>query len=187
MRAPIRMTANRCTTRWRVSPAPAAAGARRPDRRAPTRSTASLDLENPAALKLLLQHGGNPNEPARNAPLTDWGSPLMWAIRRRRSREHVAALLDAGADPRATTPDGISAYRLALQFGLSEVAELLRGRRSRMRSRRKSNSSPPARAATRPRPGASARGGPICRRRCRRRNCGCCRTWWRRAATRVQG
>jgi ankyrin repeat protein len=45
-----------------------------------------LDTENVAALALLLQHGGNPNEPARNAPTSDSGSPLMWAIRRRRSR-----------------------------------------------------------------------------------------------------
>ncbi|WP_246709552.1 hypothetical protein [Bradyrhizobium sp. 6(2017)] len=54
-----------------------------------------LDDENVAALELLLQHGGDPNEPARNAPLTDCGSPLMWAIRRRRSRTCIAALLDA--------------------------------------------------------------------------------------------
>jgi hypothetical protein len=33
---------------------------------------------------------------------------------------------EGGADPTAKTPDGISAYRLALQFGLGEVAELLR-------------------------------------------------------------
>jgi hypothetical protein len=84
-----------------------------------------LDDENVAVLELLLQHGGNPNEPAGNAPLADCGSPLMWAIRRRRSRKCIATLLDAGADPHITTPGGLSAYRYALQFGLTEVAKLL--------------------------------------------------------------
>jgi hypothetical protein len=37
------------------------------------------------------------------------------------------ALLTAGADSSAMTPSGISAHRLALQFGLGEAAELLRG------------------------------------------------------------
>ncbi|MBR1267891.1 hypothetical protein JQ629_10280 [Bradyrhizobium sp. AUGA SZCCT0222] len=86
----------------------------------------ALDFDNVAALELLLQHGGDPNEPARNSPLTDWGSPLLWAIRRRRSRRCIETLLDAGANPLAATPDGVSAYRLALQFGLREVADLLR-------------------------------------------------------------
>ena len=88
----------------------------------------ALDLEDPAPLELLLAHGGDANEPAGQAPINEWGSPLLWAIRRRRSPRHVAALLAAGADPRATTPAGVGAYRLALQFGLPEVAELLRER-----------------------------------------------------------
>jgi len=84
----------------------------------------SIDLDDESALKLLLQHGGDPNEPARNVPLTDWGSPLTWAIYRRRPL-HVKALLDAGADPSRPTPQGLSPYRLALQFGLTEAAALL--------------------------------------------------------------
>ncbi|VIO65702.1 hypothetical protein CI1B_08090 [Bradyrhizobium ivorense] len=87
-----------------------------------------LDGENVAALELLLKHGGDPNEPAGTAPLTDCGSPLMWAIRRRRSRRCIATLLDAGADPHVRTPDGLGAYRFALQFGLTDVADLLRER-----------------------------------------------------------
>ncbi|MEH2494936.1 ankyrin repeat protein [Bradyrhizobium sp. AZCC 1678] len=85
----------------------------------------SVDLDDDTALKLLLQHGGDPNEPARNPPLTDWGSPLTWAIYRRRPR-HVKALLDAGADPSRPTAEGVSPYRLALQFGLTDAAALLR-------------------------------------------------------------
>jgi ankyrin repeat protein len=85
-----------------------------------------FDLDNVAVLELLLQHGADPNERPRNPPLTDWGSPLLWAIRRRRSRRHVEVLLQAGADPAARTPGGSSAHSLALQFGLGEVAELLR-------------------------------------------------------------
>lgn len=85
----------------------------------------AIDLEDDSALKLLLQHGGDPNEPARNAPLSDWGSPLAWAIYRRRPR-HASALLEAGADASQPTADGVTPYRLALQFGLSDIAALLR-------------------------------------------------------------
>ena len=84
-----------------------------------------LDFDNVDALRLLLARGGNPNEPALGPPTADWGSPLLWAIRRRRSRAHVAALLDAGADPAARTPDGADAYTWALRFGFPDVAALL--------------------------------------------------------------
>jgi ankyrin repeat protein len=50
---------------------------------------------------------------------------LLHAIRRRRSAEHVRALLDKGANPRGRTKDGTTAYRLALQFGLTEAAAML--------------------------------------------------------------
>jgi ankyrin repeat protein len=65
-----------------------------------------LDLDNIEVLRLLLEHGADPNEPAKGPPTSNWGSPLLWAIRRRRSRAHIAALLDAGADGSARTPDG---------------------------------------------------------------------------------
>lgn len=84
-----------------------------------------LDLDNIEVLRLLLEHGANPNEPAKGPPTSDWGSPLLWAIRRRRSRAHIAALLDAGADRSAKTPDGADAATLALRFGLTDVADLL--------------------------------------------------------------
>ncbi|MCR5856855.1 ankyrin repeat domain-containing protein [Mesorhizobium sp. J428] len=85
-----------------------------------------LDLDNLESLKLLLGAGGDPNEKAGSAPTTDWGRPLLWAIRRGRSAAHVQALLDAGADPCVRSRDGTSAYRLALRFGLPDVAALLR-------------------------------------------------------------
>ncbi|MBU8538973.1 ankyrin repeat domain-containing protein [Falsiroseomonas tokyonensis] len=85
----------------------------------------ALDLDDPRPLELLLAAGGDAREPAPNPPLSDYGTPLLWAIRRRRSPRHVTALLAAGADPQGRTAAGVSAYRLALQFGLPEVAALL--------------------------------------------------------------
>ena len=98
--APIPTTANRSITRWRI------------------RDCARLLLEHGARISrqqcdlprdrsrrstqrssCCWQHGGDPNEPAHNAPLTDWGSPLLWAIRRRRLAATCEALLEAGADP----------------------------------------------------------------------------------------
>jgi len=85
----------------------------------------ALDMPEPAALELLLANGGDANEVGSGA-MRVWGSPLLRAIAVRRSAAPVQALLAAGADPSARTPDGISAYRLALQVGLPETAELLR-------------------------------------------------------------
>ena len=84
-----------------------------------------LDLDDVEALRLLLAYGADQDEPPGGEPTDAYGTPLLWAIRRRRSRAHVAALLEAGADPGARTRDGTGAFALALRFGLPEVAELL--------------------------------------------------------------
>ncbi|QRR07730.1 hypothetical protein FPJ27_15905 [Burkholderia sp. MS455] len=86
----------------------------------------ALDMRDAAALELLLAHGGDPNEPAGEGPTNRWGAPLLRAIAVRCPASHVAALLAAGADPGARTVAGVSAYRLAMQTGLSDVAALLR-------------------------------------------------------------
>ncbi len=86
----------------------------------------ALDMPDPAALELLLAHGGDANEPAGEGPTKIWGPPLLRAIAVRRSSGHIAALLAAGANPKARTAAGISAWRLATQVGLTEVVALLR-------------------------------------------------------------
>jgi len=75
----------------------------------------SLDYDDLACTQLLLDAGADPNE----------GVPaLFWAIRRRRSLAHVEALLKSGADPRAHV-HGLTMYRAALLFGLTDVASRL--------------------------------------------------------------
>jgi len=81
-----------------------------------------LDLDDLPALQLLLAHGADPNEPGAGG---GWNHPLLWAIRRRRSPAHVAALLRAGADSAACMADGTDAATLAWRMGLPAVAALL--------------------------------------------------------------
>lgn len=85
----------------------------------------ALDLDDAGVLQMLLDHGGDPNEPPLGPPTSEWGSPLLWAIRRGRSLAHIQALLVAGARADACTPDGVPARTLALRFGRPDVAELL--------------------------------------------------------------
>ena len=85
-----------------------------------------LDFDDVETLRLLLSNGADPNAPADRASMPDCGTPMLWAIRRRRSAAHIEALLAAGADPSARTRDGASACMLALRFGLTEIAQLLR-------------------------------------------------------------
>ena len=80
-----------------------------------------LDMDDLPALRLLLAHGADANE-----PLPGGTAPLLWAIRRRRSLAHVQALVAAGADPATNTADGAPAHVQALRYGLPEVAAFLR-------------------------------------------------------------
>ncbi len=73
-----------------------------------------LDRDDIEGLRLILKYAKGVED-----------SDLLWAIRRGRKRDHVALLLGAGANPRAKTQQGISAYRYAMLCGLRDVAELL--------------------------------------------------------------
>ena len=85
----------------------------------------AFDFADPTPLMVLLQFGADANQPPLGAPISRFGSPLLWAIHRRVSMAHYEALLSAGADTRALSPDGVSSFQLARRYGLPEVARLL--------------------------------------------------------------
>jgi ankyrin repeat protein len=76
-----------------------------------------LDFDNLAGLEMLLAHTPHAHP--------DLGHALAWAIYRGRSAQHVGALLDAGADPRALDAHRQAAHHHAARFGLPEVLRLL--------------------------------------------------------------
>lgn len=75
----------------------------------------ALDYDRIDGLRLLLAHGSAGGE----------GHWLHHAIRRGRSKEHVAALIAAGVDKDNADRRGRSAYRLACLFGREDIAALL--------------------------------------------------------------
>lgn len=81
----------------------------------------ALDLDDLDTFRLLLSHAAGAKELSEDRL-------LEWAIRRRRSPQHIEALLAAGVDPMARGQDGVGAYTRALRYGLTEVAELLRSK-----------------------------------------------------------
>lgn len=76
----------------------------------------ALDYDRIDGLRLLLSHRSAGGE----------GHWLHHAIRRGRSKEHVAALIAAGVENANAERPGGSAYRLACIFGREDVAELLK-------------------------------------------------------------
>ena len=80
-----------------------------------------LDTDNLEGLTLLLAYLPK----AADAAAKERNEALLWAIRRRRSRAHIEALLEAGANAHSSNKEGISAYRLALGYGLTDVAAAL--------------------------------------------------------------
>lgn len=77
-----------------------------------------LDFDRLDRLKMLLAHGGDPDE----KPWTHH------AILRGRSLAHVTAMLEAGADPNGKNQDGIGLYAYAALFGRTDLVALLESR-----------------------------------------------------------
>src|SRR5581483_6538705 len=86
-----------------------------------------LDREHMEGLRLLLAAGADPNEVNERGE-----TALHWAVWRGRSKDAIAALLDAGAAIDARRNDGRTAYALAVHSGQVETARLLESRGANM-------------------------------------------------------
>jgi ankyrin repeat protein len=78
----------------------------------------ALDYERLEPVRLLLGHGGDPNESR------EWPA-LHHAVARGRSPEFVRVLVRSGADPRARDGNGRTAYQHAIRRGRGDVARAL--------------------------------------------------------------
>ena len=78
----------------------------------------ALDYERLEPVRLLLEHGGDPNESS------DWPA-LHHAVLRGRSPEFVRLLVEHGADPRARDGHGRTAYQHAFRRGRADLATTL--------------------------------------------------------------
>ncbi len=81
-----------------------------------------LDYDDEAGVRWFLEHGADPNLVLGEQRNT----PLHWAICRGRSPVVVKLLLEHGADVRSRRADGKTPYALAVRFGQTETAGLLR-------------------------------------------------------------
>jgi ankyrin repeat protein len=85
--------------------------------------THMLDRESDEGVRMFIAAGADVSTPRDS----NGENALLKAVRRPgRSLETVRMLLAAGADPRARTPAGASAYALARRAGNLEIAELVR-------------------------------------------------------------
>lgn len=78
----------------------------------------ALYRESPAMLRLLLQHGADP-ETAKS--YFDPNPALHHAVRNGRSAETIGLLLDHGADPARRDDDGRTAYSVAIRCGRPDL------------------------------------------------------------------
>ncbi|WP_309387680.1 ankyrin repeat domain-containing protein [Cerasicoccus frondis] len=78
----------------------------------------ALDFDNPAAVKLYLEHGADLN-------FTYHLTFLQKAVRYNRSAEVVRLLLEGGADPHAEDPRGLTAIRWAARRNREDLVALL--------------------------------------------------------------
>ncbi len=74
-----------------------------------------------AAIRSLVARGANPNE--RDDAVNHW-TPLLHAVHKHQLGS-VAALIDAGADPNGTDPNGTTPLMMAAGYGQTDMVELL--------------------------------------------------------------
>ena len=79
-----------------------------------------LDFDDMEGLRLMLAHTRDVNDTSRGNE-----TALLHALRRRRSPEHVRALLDKAPTRTRAPKTARTAFRRALQFGLTEAAAML--------------------------------------------------------------